>query len=140
MGLLDSVVSALGAGNAQTPQQAALLPALIEQVKAYPGGIPGLLAKFREGGLSAVVASWVGSGPNLPVSGEQLQSVLGSDMLGALVKSSGLDLNSVLGGLSTMLPNLVDQATPNGEADLAKLESLSSSSLLGMLGGFLGKR
>lgn len=140
MGLFDSVVSALGAGNAQTSQQAALLPVLLEQVKAFPGGIPGLLEKFREGGLGAVVASWVGSGPNLPVSGEQLQSVLGADMLGALAKGSGLDLNSVLGNLSSMLPSLVDQATPNGEADLAKLESLGSSPLLGALTGMFAKR
>src|SRR5690606_30956012 len=120
-GLFDSVASALGAGNAQASPQAALLPALIEQIKSFPGGVPGLLEKFREGGLGAVVASWIGTGPNLPVTGEQLQSVLGNDVLGSLAQSSGLDLNSVLDSLSTMLPSLVDQATPNGEADLPKL-------------------
>ena len=140
MGLLDTVVSALGSSNGQTSEQAALLPALIEQVKSFPGGIPGLLEQFRTGGLGAVVASWIGSGPNLPVSGDQLQSVLGSDLLGSLVKSSGLDLSSVLGNLSTMLPDLVDKATPNGEADLEKLESLGSSPVLGALAGMFAKR
>lgn len=140
MSLFGSVVSALGAGNAQTSQQAALLPVLLEQIKAFPGGIPGLLEKFREGGLGAIVASWIGSGANLPISGEQLQSVLGTDVLNSMAKSSGLDLSSILGNLSTMLPNLVDQATPNGEADLDKLESLTSSPLLGALAGMLAKR
>jgi len=134
MGLLDSIVSAVGGGNGG--KQAALLPALIEQVRNYPGGLPGLIERFREGGLGEVVASWISTGPNQPVSGDQLESVLGQDMIGSLSSQSGLDKGSVLTQLTALLPALVDHATPNGEADAAtKLDD----NLLGSLSGLLGK-
>src|SRR3546814_9312150 len=68
MGLLDSVVSAVGGSDPQLSGQAGLLPALIEQVNKYPGGLAGLIDKFQEGGLGDVLASWVGTGQNHPGS------------------------------------------------------------------------
>lgn len=137
MGLLDSIVSAVGGDNPQAKAQAALLPALIEQVNNYPGGLPGLIQKFQQGGLGEVVASWIGSGPNQPVSPGQLQSVLGDDLISQLAQRSGQDSGSVLGALSAMLPSLVDQATPDGEASM---QPGQNSPLLGALSGLLGKR
>lgn len=133
MGILDSIVSSMGAGSPQAGAQASLLPALIELVKNYPGGLQGLIEKFQQGGLGDVIASWIGSGQNQPVSPDQLQSVLGDGIVGNLSEKSGLDVNTVLSSLSVMLPSLVDQATPNGSADDV------GGSLLGSLSGLLGK-
>src|SRR5690606_25975810 len=98
---------------------------------------PGLIQKFQQGGLGEVVASWIGSGPNQPVSPGQLQSVLGNDLVSQLAQRSGQDSGSVLSALSAMLPSLIDQATPNGEASV---QSGQDSSLLSALSGMLGKR
>src|SRR5690606_31199133 len=117
MGLLDSIVSAMGAQNPQAAEQAALLPALVEQVKAYPGGLPGLVERFQQGGLGEVIASWISTQQNLPVTSEQLRPVLGEDLVGRLAQGSGLDADSVLNNLSIMLPSLVDQLTPGGQAE-----------------------
>ncbi|AEC22157.1 hypothetical protein PT7_3617 [Pusillimonas sp. T7-7] len=136
MGLLDSIVSAVGGDNTQGSAQAGLLPALMELVNNYPGGLSGLIQKFQEAGLGGVAASWVGDGPNEAVTPGQLQSVLGEDMVSQLAQRSGQDSSSVLGALSGLLPNLVDQATPNGEASL---QSGQNNSLLGGLSGMLGK-
>lgn len=136
MGLLDSIVSAVGGDNTQGSAQAGLLPALMELVNNYPGGLSGLIQKFQEAGLGGVAASWVGDGPNEAVTPGQLQSVLGEDMVSQLAQRSGQDSGSVLGALSGLLPNLVDQATPNGEASL---QSGQNNSLLGGLSGMLGK-
>src|SRR3546814_14719440 len=114
MGLLDSVVSAVGGSDPQLSGQAVLLPALIEQVNKYPGGLAGLIEKFQEGGLGDVIASWVGTGQNQPVSAQQLQSVLGDDMVDGLAQSANQDKDSVLSNLSAMLPSLVDHATTDG--------------------------
>ncbi|HUG57413.1 MAG TPA: YidB family protein [Candidimonas sp.] len=133
MGILDSIVSSMGAGSPQAGAQASLLPALIELVKNYPGGLQGLIEKFQQGGLGDVIASWIGTGQNQPVSPDQLQSVLGDGIVGNLSEKSGLDVNTVLSSLSVMLPSLVDQATPNGSADGV------GGSLLGSLSGLLGK-
>lgn len=135
MTLLDTIVSSLGARNPQMGAQAALLPALIEQVRQYPGGLPGLIQRFQEGGLADVIASWVGSGPNQAVSAGQLESVLGEDMVGQLSARSGLDASTVLSQLSIMLPSLVSEATANG----AGKGAAGGGSPLDALSGFLGK-
>src|SRR3546814_20999904 len=117
MGLLDSIVSAVGAQSPQAAEQAALLPALIEQVKSYPGGLPGLIEKFQQAGLGETIASWISTTQqNQPVSPEQLHSALGDDLLGKLSKTSGQDSGAVLSNPSMMLPSLIDQFTPHGHA------------------------
>lgn len=136
MGLLDSIVSAVGGNDNQGSAQAGLLPALMELVSNYPGGLAGLMQKFQDAGLGGVVASWVGNGPNQAVTPGQLQTALGDDMVGQLAQRSGQDSSSVLGSLAALLPSLVDQATPNGEASL---QSDQNNDLLGGLSGLLGK-
>mgnify|MGYP001036975384 CR=1 FL=1 len=121
MGLLTSIVSAMGERNPELGAQARLLPALIEQVNRYPGGLSGLIRKFQEAGLGGVVASWIREGRNEPISPDQLHAVLGDEIVNGLARSSGLDAGAVLANLSIMLPSLVDQATPDGEAGLLRV-------------------
>ena len=133
MSLLNSIASAVGG---QGGGQAALLPALIEQIKNYPGGLAGLIERFQQGGLGELVSSWVSAGPNQPVSGDQLHAVLGDGMVSELSQQSGLEKGSVLEHLATLLPSLVDQATPDGQASA---DTDVSSNLLGSLSGLLGR-
>ncbi|NYT79988.1 DUF937 domain-containing protein [Alcaligenaceae bacterium] len=121
MGLLNSIVSAMGERNPELGAQARLLPVLIEQVNRFPGGLPGLIEKFQQAGLGGVVASWIREGRNEPISPDQLHSALGDDIVNDLARSSGLDVGAVLGNLSIMLPSLVDQATPDGETGLQRV-------------------
>jgi uncharacterized protein YidB (DUF937 family) len=51
------------------------------------GGLGGLVGKFEQAGLGNVVSSWIGSGQNLPISADQLQSVLGSDAVAGIALS-----------------------------------------------------
>ncbi|QDQ87790.1 DUF937 domain-containing protein [Alcaligenaceae bacterium SJ-26] len=133
MNILGSLASALGGG--QSPLSAAsLLPALIEQIKKYPGGLTGLIDSFRKGGLGEIVTSWIGSGQNLPVSADQLRAVLPDSMIGALSQASGQDNGSVLSLLTSLLPQVVDKATPAGQPDE---QALNSGGLLGALSGLL---
>ena len=116
MSLLDTLASMAGGGDGQQGGNASLLPALIEHLNQYPGGLSGLIASFQKGGLGEIVASWVGKGENLPVSADQLGSVLDPGVVQSLADKTGQDASSVLGSLSTMLPQLVDKATPDGTA------------------------
>jgi uncharacterized protein YidB (DUF937 family) len=99
------------------------------------GGLQGLVDKFQQGGLGEVVSSWIGKGENLPISAEQLSSVLGSEALSGLAEKAGLDSNALAGQLASVLPGVVDQLTPAGEVPAAGLGS--GSDLLGLLGGAL---
>jgi uncharacterized protein YidB (DUF937 family) len=147
MGLLDSVLSAVG-GQAQGSEGLGGLigmlgnqPQLMEVASSLlgndgeQGGLSGLMEKFQQAGLGDVLASWVGTGANQPISGEQLSNVLGSDALSGLAGKFGINPDDLAGQLSSVLPGLVDQLTPNGQAPAAGLGN--GSDLMGMLGGLL---
>ena len=55
------------------------------------------------------------NGQNLPVSGEQVESVLGGSALQDLAAQLGVSPQQASGSLADVLPQLIDQMTPNGE-------------------------
>src|SRR5947209_3864719 len=108
MSLLDSVLGAVsgktegtqGAGNPVL----ALLPVLLAQ----SGGLQGLMSKFSQAGLGNVFSQWVSTGPNPPVSGSQIEQVLGCEQVQALAAKLGVDTTQVSQLLAQHLPAVVD--------------------------------
>lgn len=99
------------------------------------GGLGGLVAKFQQAGLGDAMGSWVGSGDNQAVSGDQITSALGSDTLSDLASKLGMSQGDAAGQLSQILPGLINGLTPNGQAPEGGLGS--SGDLMGMLGKML---
>ena len=117
MGLFDEVMAVAGlAGSAPSSQHAGALSAIMEYVNSpQVGGLSGLQQKFQEKGLGGIMNSWIGTGQNLPISAEQLQSVLHSGALEQVATKAGIDESRLTSMMSTLLPHLVDKLTPNGE-------------------------
>lgn len=144
MGLLDSVLgSVMGSlGGQQGGQQAgggmnaALISAVVGMLAngSAQGGLGGLLQQFQKSGLGDVAASWVGTGQNQPISPDQISNVLGGDTIGALAQQLGLGQGDVAGALSQILPQVVDQLTPNGQAPQGGLGDIA-----GILGQLMNK-
>ena len=113
--ILGSALKGL-AGQAGQQERAPGLPDILAQVlgKTDLGSLGGLLQQLEQSGLGAQVASWLGNGQNLPVSGEQLRSALGNDQVRQLASHLGLPVDQALEVLSTHLPQTVDAASPNG--------------------------
>ncbi len=133
MSLLNSVLSRAASvvlGKDQK-EQATLLTAFLQAVNQYPGGINGLLEAFKQGGLGAVVQSWMSQGENLPIAPAQLQQVLGHNMVDDLVSKTGLNQDSVLNHLSSLLPVVVDKifsqnnntVNDSGQVDMSQVMS-----------------
>lgn len=113
MGLLDSVVGSLAAGNTQGSN--GLLDVVMQLIQNQPGGLAGLVQSLQQGGLAEVVNSWVSTGQNMPVSGQQLASALGGEQLQAIAAQLGVSPEQASGSLADVLPQVVDQLTPNGQ-------------------------
>lgn len=113
MGLLDSVVGSLAAGNAQGGN--GLLDVVMQLVNNQPGGLAGLVQSFQQGGLGEVVNSWVSTGQNLPISADQIGAVLGGGQLQNIAAQLGVSPEQASGSLAELLPRVVDQLTPNGQ-------------------------
>lgn len=78
------------------------------------GGLNDLLRQFTEAGHGQAAQSWVGNGPNQPISTDDLAKALGADQISTLMAHSGLSREDLLAGLSQHLPEVVDQLTPDG--------------------------
>ena len=156
MGLLDSVLGSV-MGSQQQPgggSGGGGLGALIGMVASNPqmlqaitgmlsndgaqGGLGGLMAKFQQAGLGDAAKSWVGSGENHAVTGDQMSSALGADTISDLAAKMGVSQGEAAGSLASMLPGLIDKLTPHGTAPEGGLGN--SGDLMGMLGGLLQKR
>ena len=101
------------------------------------GGLGGLLGTMRGQGLGPQVDSWVAPGPNQAVSPQQLEASFDPQDLDEAARHAGTDRSSLLAELSTMLPQLVDRATPQGSVPRHEGE-LGQGGLSGLLGGLTG--
>ncbi len=132
MGILDSVIGGLmGGGGAASPMGGVLmnmlggggqgmgggLGGMAGQAMGggMGGGLGGLLQNFEQAGLGHIAQSWVGNGPNQPVSPQQLQGVFGQDQVQSMASQAGMAPNDFLSQLSQHLPNAVHGLTPNGQ-------------------------
>ncbi len=79
------------------------------------GGLGGVLGKFREAGMGAQADSWVGTGQNMNISPDQLQQVFGSGALGDIAAKLGMSQEQAGSAMSQVLPELVNQLTPQGQ-------------------------
>ena len=122
MGILDELKAVTNLdGSATGEQHVNTLSAIMEYINSpQVGGISGLQQKFQEKGLGGLVSSWMGSGQNLPISADQLQSVLHSDALNQAAAKFGVDPSHLTSMMTQLLPHVVDKMTPTGQAAAAQ--------------------
>jgi uncharacterized protein YidB (DUF937 family) len=122
-------------GSAPAEAGSALYEHVFEMVRGT--GLSSLIEKFHAQGLGDVVSSWVGTGENKPISAEQLGSVLNTEHIAELASKLGLQKDQLLSQLSSVLPNLVNQLTPDGKVPEGGIVERSIGMLKGLLTGFL---
>ena len=128
MGLLDGLLGSLTGGGSSSNGGSNPLLQIAMQMLANKGGggtgggaldsmggLSGIVSAFQQGGLGHLADSWVGTGDNLPVSGDQLSQILGSDKIGQIASQLGMSQGEAAGGLAKILPDLINHVTPNGQ-------------------------
>ncbi len=141
MGLLDSVMGALGGGKGDGGQgdlggmlgsmlggggQSNPLLGAVLGMLAGGGGLQDLIGRFQQNGLGEQVQSWIGTGQNLPISADQLQNVLGSEQLSAIAGKLGLSPQETSSQMAGALPEILDKLTPNGQLPSGGLGDIGS--------------
>lgn len=81
---------------------------------ALGGGLGGLGQILEQAGMSDHLRSWISTGPNMPVSPDQLTRALGPDRLGELAEAAGMSHEETADQLTHVLPELVNGLTPSG--------------------------
>ena len=108
------------------------------------GSIVGSLtgSAGESGGLMATVGSWIGSGENAAIEPDQIGDLLGGDKISAFADSLGISVDSAKQALADALPEVVNQATPEGDSDMLGnlLASVGGAEgAIGMVGKLFGR-
>ena len=114
-GLLGNVLGGLMGGGAQPQVQQNPLLQIALQLLQQNGGLQGILGKFQQAGYAEQAQSWVSTGENKPISADALQQVLGQGELGQIAQQLGLSSGDAAGGLASILPQVIDRMTPQGQ-------------------------
>ena len=135
MGLFDSLVgqveSAISGGN-----QGGVMDAVTHLINnPETGGLQGLVKTLQDNGLGNEVASWIGTGQNMPVTPDQILQVIGNDRLQSIAQKFGLSPQTLSSGLAEMLPHVIDHLSPNGQLPSNHLVEQGLSLLKGKLFG-----
>lgn len=99
------------------------------------GGLQGLAQRFQQNGLGDVLNSWVSTGQNQPIDPNDLQQVLGHDQVSQMAQQAGVPPQQGSSLIAMLLPQLIDQLTPQGQAPEQNQLAQAGASLLKNLRG-----
>jgi len=127
-------IAQMVASNPQLVKAALALLSSRDTSVGDTSGLGGLVSAFQQKGMGDMIGSWISTGPNPPVTGSQLENVLGSAVLGQFAHKAGVPPSAASGALASVLPALIDHLTPTGTMPEAGGLEGAIGSLLGMIG------
>jgi uncharacterized protein YidB (DUF937 family) len=77
-------------------------------------GLRDLVESFKSSGKGEMADSWVKTGPNKPISPQELERAVSPEVWATLSEHTGLSRQELLSRLSRELPEAVDKYTPEG--------------------------
>ena len=110
MGVLDQITSKLGG---QDGQEGGL--ASIQNFFSSNGGLQGLTEKLSNSGMGKQVQSWIGTGHNEPISSQQVQQAVDPNELHTMAQNAGISDEEASEQLAQAMPQMVNEATPQGQ-------------------------
>jgi uncharacterized protein YidB (DUF937 family) len=110
-----------------------LLAYLGKKDKKGKSGLDNLVEMFGENGLGDIVGSWIGTGPNKPITKTKVKKAGKKKLIPDLAKESGLSEDQVATGLTDLLPTVVNELSPKGSAP----QGSGLDSAISMLSGLL---
>ena len=79
------------------------------------GGLSKLLGNAQASGLSAQADSWVGTGENQSVSGQDIRGIVGDDAVRSVAEQAGISEDEAASVLAQVVPQVVSGLTPGGQ-------------------------
>jgi uncharacterized protein YidB (DUF937 family) len=117
MGLFDQLLGGVVGEFGNSQQKGSLMDLATNVIQSQPGGLSGLLNQFRSAGLGAHADSWVSTGKNMPLSGDQVTNALGSGNVQSMAQKLGLPPGATAAALAALLPVVIDHLTPKGNVE-----------------------
>jgi uncharacterized protein YidB (DUF937 family) len=115
--LLGGILGGSGGGSSSSglggnPMLRMLLPLVASML--MNGGLQKILGRLRQSG-SSKGQSWVSAGPNEPADAADIKAALDDQELAQIAQQLGVSEDEAAEAVAQVLPDVVDQATPDGE-------------------------
>src|ERR1700720_370521 len=86
----DNLVADIDARYCLGPKAAPFIQETSRLVTKHPGGIGGVVRRFRDAGFAVEVASWLGGSDPVPLSGQEVEQTLGSEVVSGIANKIGV--------------------------------------------------
>lgn len=98
------------------------------------GGLGGLLGQLAQSGYGQQAQSWVSTGPNEALPPQAIDEVFGQEQLAQIAAEAGVSEDEARDGLAQLLPEVVDDLTPEGQLPADQQLQASVEDFAGRLG------
>ena len=124
MNMFGSMIMESMLKGVATREQIPLIKGLLGILAREPGGITAWLQRFESQGLGEIVQSWISTGPNMPITPDQLRQGVGADALQEVADKAGSTEPQTTEELAQLLPGLIDKLSPDGHLNTARVDQV----------------
>ena len=110
----DKLIQEIGARYHLGPKGRSLVQETLDLIARQPGGIDGFLDRFKAAGFAEKVASWVGRTDAVPLSGQEVEEALGSDVVSEIADKAGVSQRFARTILGYAIPKIIGQLAQDG--------------------------
>jgi OmpA-OmpF porin, OOP family len=107
MAAFDKLIQEIGSRYCLGPKASPLVQETLDLIKRQPGGIGGFVNRFKAAGFAVEVASWLGGPDPVPLSGQEVEQTLGSDVISGIAKKIGVSQRFARTILGYAIPNII---------------------------------
>jgi OmpA-OmpF porin, OOP family len=114
MATFDKLIQEIGARYHLGSKGSSLVQETLALIARQPGGIGGFLDRFKAAGFATEVASWVGGTDAVPLSGQEVEEALGSDVISEIADEAGVSQRFARTILGYAIPKIIGQLAEGG--------------------------
>jgi outer membrane protein OmpA-like peptidoglycan-associated protein/uncharacterized protein YidB (DUF937 family) len=107
MAAFDKLIQEIGSRYCLGPKAYPLVEETLGLIKRQPGGIGGFVNRFKAAGFAVEVASWLGGPDPVPLSGQEVEQTLGSDVISGIANKIGVNQRFVRTILGYAIPEII---------------------------------
>ena len=125
MPAFDKLVHEIDSRYCLGPKARPLVQEAFRLISKQPGGIGDIVRRFRDAGFAVEVASWLGGSDPVPLSGQEVEQTLGSEVVSGIANKIGVSQRITRTILGYTIPSIIVLRAQGGAVPSALRASVS---------------